>query len=173
MSVNSYRSRDCVTLFKGDAIPVEIATSLAVSGWPGGQGVMWAEDPSGGFFVQRADGNYCGFLLNGSNESSDQHTSLAHVQQVYRIGTLCAGGWLIATTTYETYTWASRQVPPLVPLVYAENDRLRFSLRGYWTTEDEWTLSGDPRAPNDNVIGRVAQAPTVENNGYLTVMTII
>ncbi len=78
----------------------------------------------------------------------------------------------MSTTTYERYTWASRQVGPLVPLVYTTG-RLRFSLRGYWTIEDEWTLSGDPRGANDYLIGNIVQPPSSFNNGHLVIQTSI
>jgi hypothetical protein len=98
-----------------------------------------------------------------------------HSQQVYQIATLCAGGWVIITVAFEKYTWASRQMGPLVPLVYAESDRLVFSNRGWWTKEDEWTLSGDPRAPNDYYIGYVVQPPGVGGNDedYITIQVSI
>jgi hypothetical protein len=77
------------------------------------------------------------------------------------------------TTSFETYTWASRQAGPLVAITYAESDRLVFSNRGYWTSEDEWTLSGDPRAPNSYYIGFVAQIPTAANDYFMTIQTSI
>jgi hypothetical protein len=87
---------------------------------------------------------------------------------------LGAGGWLISTLAYEKYTYLSRMGPgPLVPIEYHASDRLVFSLRGYWTTEDEWTLSGDPRAPNNYYIGFVAQAPSAATSGYMTIQVSI
>lgn len=174
MSENA-RNRDCVTLFKGDAYPVEISDALATLGWPGGQGVMWVADPREGFFVTRSDGYYAGFLLDGSNESGDQLTALTRNQVVYKIGTLCAGGWLIMTTSFERYTWDSRNGigPPNVPIVYQESDRLVFSLRGLFTSEDEFTKSGDPRMPNDYYIAFVCQVPTAANGYYMTIQTSI
>jgi hypothetical protein len=56
----------------------------------------------------------------------------------------------------------------LVPNVYTPGTKLLFSLRGYPTPEDEWSLSGDPRAPNNLFIGRVIQPPNPSlNNNYL------
>ena len=70
------------------------------------------------------------------------------------------------------YTYASRMGPgPLVPIVYNESDRLLFSLRGLWTKEDEWSLSGDPRAPNRFYVGYVIESPAVYNNNYLMFQT--
>ena len=167
------RTRDCMALFKGDCYPCELDDSLAASGWVGGQGVQWATNSKEGFFVKQSDGLFAGFLLWGSNESGDQHTAITGSQVRYKFGTLCAGFWLIMTTSFEKYTWASRQAGPLVPLVYAESDRLVFSNRGFWTKEDEWTLSGDPRAPNNYYLGFVAQAPTVANGHYMTIQSSI
>jgi hypothetical protein len=83
---------------------------------------------------------------------------------------LGAGGWMISTSTYEKYTYLSRiGLGPLVPIVYTESDRLLFSLRGYWTNEDEWTLSGDPRAPNGYYIGFLSQIPSVITSDYMTI----
>jgi hypothetical protein len=91
----------------------------------------------------------------------------------YGYGIFCAGGWLISTQTYEHYTWASRQMGPLVPIVYTVGQRLAFSNRGLWTNEDEWTLAGDPRAPNTFYIAYVAQVPRAENNYFLVLQTSI
>jgi hypothetical protein len=167
------RNRECVTLFRGDAYFCEVSDALAASGWHGGQGVQWSADPADGFFVTNSDGYYAGFMLWGSDESGDDHTAMTRNQIYYKFGTLCAGGWLIMTTSVERYTWASRQIGPLVEITYAESDRLVFSLRGYWTKEDEFTLSGDPRAPNNYYIGFVVQVPSESNGHYMTIQTSI
>ena len=167
------RTRDCYTLFKGDAYTVAVDQTMVQQGWQGGQGVMWAASARDEFIVTTSDGLYGGFLLWGSNEDSDQFISMTGQQPLYGYGTLCAGGWIIATRTFEQYTYASRQLGPLVPLVYTAGIRVRFSLRGFWTVEDEWTLSGDPRAPNDFYIGSVIQPPSTDNNNYLTLQTSI
>jgi hypothetical protein len=57
--------------------------------------------------------------------------------------------------------------------VYTEGVRLRFSLRGYWTTEDEWSASGDPRAPNNFYVGSITQSPKATNDFYLGIQTAI
>lgn len=167
------RFRDCVVLFKGDAYPCEVDSELALNGWPGGQAVQWTPDPGDRFMVTRSDGLYAGFLLKGSNESGDRFTAITQNQPIYRVATLCAGGWLIMTTAFERYTWASRQLGPLVEIVYQESDRLVFSNRGWWTNEDEWVLSGDPRAPNSYFIGFVVQVPSDANNHFMTIQTSI
>lgn len=160
-------------LFRGDAYFCEISDALATTGWKGGQGVQWSANDKDGFFVTNSDGYYAGFMLFGSDEDSDQHTGLTRNQVYYKIGTLCAGGWLIATTSFERYTYESRQAGPLVEIVYHESDRLVFSLRGYWTPQDEWTLSGDPRAPNNYYIGFCAQEPNELNGWFLSIQTSI
>jgi hypothetical protein len=78
------------------------------------------------------------------------------------------------TTSFEQYTYASRiGGGPLVPITYNASDRLLFSLRGYFTSEDEWTLSGDPRAPNSYFIAFVIQAPSTVTSGYMTIQVSI
>jgi len=168
-----FRTRDCVVFFKGDAYTVAISPQMKQGGWAGGQAVMWQDSPLDEFRVTYSDGLYGGFFLWGSNESSDQYVSFFKNQIEYGFGVLCLGGWLISTLTYERYTYASRISGPLVPIQYVEGQRLRFSLRGYFTTEDEWTLSGDPRAPNGYYIGSVTQSPKSLNDSYLGVQTSI
>jgi hypothetical protein len=91
----------------------------------------------------------------------------------YHDGVQGAGGWHIQTIAFEKYTWASRQAGPLVPITYNASDKLLFSLRGYWTKEDEWTLSGDPRAPNNYYIAFVTQAPSAVTQFYMGVQVSI
>jgi hypothetical protein len=168
------RTRDCITLFKGDTYPVAVDDILASSGWRGGQACQWTTSPRDEFIVTASDGLYAGFFLWGSDESSDQFTSMTRSQPIYRYAVIGAGGWTIATLSYEKYTYASRiGGGPLVPIAYNESDRLLFSLLGLWTTEDEWTLSGDPRAPNSYYIGFVSQAPSPLTSGYMTIQTSI
>jgi hypothetical protein len=167
------RDRDCYVLFKGDSYTVSVSENMMLNGWQGGQGVQWVDSDIDEFIVDYSDGIYGGFMLWGSNETSDQYTSLTGNQPLYGFGTFCAGGWLIATRTYEKYTYASRQVGPLVPINYTAGVRVLFSLRGLWTIEDEWTPSGDPRAPNGYYIGSVVQPPTTDNNEYIVIQTSI
>ena len=156
-----YRTRDCVILKKGDTFTVTITDRMAQNGWVGGQGVQYASRGQDELLVDYSDGLYAGFILFGSNEDSDLYTAMTGNQPAYRYVVIGAGGWVIMTRAYEKYTWASRQGGgPLVPLVYTESDRLVYSLRGYFTKEDEWTLSGDPRGANDYYIAFVAQVPT-------------
>lgn len=166
------RTRDVVTIVKGQTFPVGLSPGLLSSGWSGGQGVMWIDSPYDIFEVDFSDGTPNGFLLWGSNEPADRFTAYTQNQPTYDFAVLCYGTWLITTSTYERYTYASRIAgPPFVPLVYKESDRLLFSLRGLWTKEDEWTLSGDPRAPNRFFVGYVVETPAVTNNNYLTFQT--
>lgn len=139
------RSRDVVIFSKGDSITVELDPSLR--SWSGGLGVAWA---SGGdkdtFAVQASDGLFGGFFLWGSDESGDQFVSLTRSQPSYGYAVMGTGNWVGYFSNYEIYTYASRiGGGPLVPLVYNPTDLLYFSLRGLWTKEDEWVLSGDPR----------------------------
>jgi hypothetical protein len=167
------RSRDCIILVKGDALTVSVDESLAVSGWKGGQGVQWTSSVKDEFCVTQSDGFYAGFALWGSDESSDQFTSMSKNQPSYRFITIGMGGWLILTSTFERYTYASRQAGPLVPLVYTASDRLVFSLRGWWTKENEWTLSGDPRGANNYYLGFVSQAPSAATKNYMSIQVSI
>ena len=165
-----FRTRDVVVFSKGKTYPVMIDPTLATGGWPGGQGVKWLDDPSNDTFkVTYSDGPYGGFLLWGSNESSDQFISYTGNQPTYKFAVMCVGaGWIVSTSSFELYTWARRQGGPLVPNVYVPGQELRFSLRGLFTNEDEWTASSDPRAPNDWVIGTVVSIPSSVTNNYLT-----
>jgi hypothetical protein len=165
-----FRTRDCHVLTKGDTYPVVTSEALVTGGWLGGSGLQWA-DANGRdiLLVDRSDGVACGFALFGSDEIGDQHTSMTGNQPFYRMVTVCAGGWVIMTRAFEQYTYASRQVGPLVSISYQASDRLFFSILGLWTPEDELVLSGDPRAPN-TVVGSVVQAPI---DGYLTIQVSI
>lgn len=173
MALQFPRNRDCHVLYKGDAYPVAISDALLTQGWPGGQGVMWSDSALDEFQVTFSDGLYGGFLLDGSNEIADQWIGMVGTQLKYRTATFCAGNWVISTRTYEHDTWASRQGGPVVPIQYMPGDRLVFSNRGLWTKEDEWALSGDPRGSNQYYLGSVSQAPTPDNNNYMTVQTSI
>jgi len=168
-----FRTRDCVVFFKGDSYAVTISDAMHQGGWLGGQAAMWTDSSIDEFKVTYSDGLYGGFMLWGSNEPSDQYVSFIQNQTAYNFTVLCLGGWLISTTTFEKYTYASRQAGPLVPITYVAGQRLLFSLRGYWTNEDEWTLSNDPRKPNGFFVGSVVQAPSSLNENYLGIQTAI
>lgn len=175
MSVDTFipRTRDCYTLVKGETFTATADGNLSTLGWAGGVGVQWTTSSKDEFMVTLSSGYVSGFLLWGSNESSDQYTAITQNQQFYRFCVVCTGSWLMLTQQYELYTYASRQAGPLVPLVYSPTDHLLFSLRGLWTNEDEWTLSSDPRAPNTNVAGFVAQVPSASTGGYMTIQVAI
>jgi len=134
---------------------------------------MWTDSPEDEFAVTYSDGIYGGFLLWGSNETADQYLGMSGNQIKEGYGIFCAGGWLLSTTTYEKYTWLSRQGGPLVPLVYSVGERLRWSNRGWWTKEDEWTLTADPRGANNFFTAYVVQVPRAENNYYMVLQTSI
>jgi hypothetical protein len=159
-----------VVFVKGKTLPVMVDNAMAVGGWPGGQGVQWIDSPTSDTFkVTYSDGPLGGFLLWGSNETSDQFISYTGNQPGYKFGVLCVGaGWVFSTSSFERYTWLSRQGGPLVLNVYVPGQKLRFSLRGLFTNEDEWTASLDPRAPNDWIVGTVISIPSSVTNNYLT-----
>jgi hypothetical protein len=173
MPPEQFRTRDCIILYKGDAVPVTVDSAMVTGGWRGGQGVQWAASTKDNFVVTYSDGLYAGFMLWGSDESSDQYTASTKNQPSYQFATIGAGGWLVMTSSYERYTYASRISGPLVPITYGASDRLVFSLRGLFTKEDEWTLSGDLRAPNSYYIAFVTQAPSAVTNDYITVQVSI
>jgi hypothetical protein len=171
-----FRTRDVVVFVKSKTIPVMIDSALATGGWPGGQGVQWIDNPNYDTFqVTYSSGQWGGFLLWGSNEAADQYVAYYKNQPTYKFAVMCIGSWVISTTTFETYTYASRTGGgPLVPNVYTPGNKLRFSLRGYFTPEDEWTISGDPRAPNNLFVARVIQPPVPTiNNNYLELQSLI
>jgi hypothetical protein len=167
------RNRDVIVLVKDLSFPVMLDAAMTQGGWVGGTAVTWAATPDDNFLATYSDGTYGGFLLWGSNESADQYVSYTGNQPKYQFGVVCTGTWLISTIAYEKYTLQSRLVPPLVPNVYTVGTRLRFSLRGLWTPQDEWSISGDPRAPNNFLVGAIIQAPDASNNQYLMVQTAI
>ena len=159
--------------FKGDNYTVTIAPEMVAGGWPGGQGVQWTADPNGKDtrMVTYSKGLYGGFLVWGSDEASDDFTSMTQNQPHYQFATIFLGGSLMSTSTYERYTYASRNGGgPLVPLVYTTRDFLYFSLRGFWTNEDEVSQAGLPYAPAF-FTGMVAQIPKVNNNFRLGIQT--
>jgi len=169
-----FRSRDVVVFQKALTFTAEVPESVATAGWLGGQGFNWVPPTQDNFLTTITDGGFGGFALWGSDESSDEFTAMTRNMPTYRFVVLGVGGWLMTTSTYERYTYASRAGGgPFVPIVYNASDRLLFSLRGYWTNEDEWTLSGDPRAPNRNFVGSVVQRPVPSRNNYLTVQAIL
>lgn len=167
------RARDCIVFYKGDSTTVSITDSMAATGWPGGQGVMWVDSPLDEFLVTFADGRFAGFLIWGSDEVPDKFTAMTRQQPHYKYAVLLFGGNLMSTSSYEKYTYASRIAgPPYVPITYSSNDELFFSLRGLWTNEDEATLSGAAHAPNASV-GRCSQTPKASNNYFLTIQTLM
>jgi hypothetical protein len=167
-------TRDVIILYKGATITVDVTEQDAVRGWKGGQGFQWYPSGNDNLLATRSDGLYGGFALWGSDESSDDFVASTRNQPTYRYVVLGAGGWLIATSSYERYTYASRVGGgSLVPIVYEPSDRLVFSLNGLLTKEDEWSLSGDHRAPNNYYIAFVAKLPTPERNNFMTVQISI
>lgn len=168
-----FRSRDCVVLLKDDAYTATVDVAMVNAGWPGGQGVQWADGaPNDEFLVTFSEGLVAGFLVWGSDEAGDDHAAITRNQPHYRFATLCGGSAIILTTTFEQFTLASRLAGPLIPLTYGVNDRVYFSLRGLWTIEDEMTISGHPLAPAFPA-GFVCQVPKSINNLYVGIQTAI
>lgn len=170
------RYRDVIVFFKGATMTVDVTEADATRGWVGGQAFEWCEPEGDRLLVTRSDGLYAGLALFGNDEQTDQYTAMTLQQSVYRYVTLMAGGWLVAlgSNSYERYTYESRTSGgPLVPIDYHASDRLVLSLGGRLTIEDEWTLAGDPRAPNSYYIAFVSQRPTEERNWYLGVQLSI
>lgn len=157
------RDRDVVVFSKGETFTVVIDSNLQTNGWQGGQGVTWTTTPkdSDTFIVTYSAGLPGGFLLWGSNESSDQFISYTQNQPTYRFAVFCFGSWVFSTRTFEVYTHASRMAGPLVPITYIPGEPLFFSLRGLFTNEDESGLAFP--------VGVVAQIPSSVTNNYLTV----
>jgi hypothetical protein len=169
-----FRTRDVIVFFKGATFTVEVTQDAAVSGWHGGQCFQWAPPVGDQLIAKISDGLYGGFALYGSDESSDEFTSMTRNQPTYKYVTLGAGGWIIATSSYERYTYQSRiGGGPLVPIVYNSSDRLVISLSGRLTKQDEWTISGDPRAPNNYYLAFVVQKPIPARNDFITVQISI
>ena len=154
------------------SVRYSVRVDPAVKFWQGGQGFRWDDSPLDEIRVTSTDGYGAGFALFGSDEVHDQLTAMSGNQPLHEFLTLGVGTWLISTRTYEKYTLASRTIPPLIPLVYAPNEPLYFSLRGLWTKEDEWTLSLDPRAPSP-VVARVQMPPSLLTDDYLSLHTAL
>ncbi len=161
-----FRSRDCIVFEKDDSFTVAVDEAMVAAGWPGGQGVQWVGSAKDEFIVSFSRGQFGGFLVWGSDEEGDDFVASTRNQPHYRFATMFAGAVLLATSSFERYTYASRQVHPLVPLTYNVNDPLYLSLRGLWTKEDELAAIGDPDAPAP-IAGYVAQMPKSLNNFYL------
>jgi hypothetical protein len=166
------RGRECIVFLKGDTQPVVVSQSMVDLGWPGGQGVQWSGSVADERIVTFSTGLFGGFLIWGSNEPGDDFTATTRNQTHYRFATLLTGSNIISTSTYERYTYASRQAGPLVPLVYSSQEPLYFSLRGLWTREDEMTLAGSPGAPALST-AVVVQVPKANNNSFLGVQTFL
>jgi len=157
--------------FKGDSYTVAVSDDMARGGWPGGQGVQWVKANSDIRMVTYSQGLYGGMLVWGSDESGDDYAAMTRSQPHYKYATILLGGSLISTSTYERYTYASRiGGGPLVPLDYQPNDLLYFSLRGYWTKENEADIIHTLFAPAF-FTGFVAQLPKPSNRFFLGIQT--
>ena len=168
------RTRDVVILAPGLRTTLAVTAAVAQTGWAGGTGFMWFDAPDDELMVTFSDGERgAGFALWGSNEDSDVLTSMSDQQAQYRYVVIGSGSFLLSTRTFEHFTYASRLAGPLVPITFTPREALYWSLRGWLTNEDEWTLSGDPRAPNTYAVANVVQIPSAVTNNYLTIQTIL
>lgn len=166
------RGRDCVVFSKGDCYAMSVSSAMLAGGWVGGQGAQWSSftDPDKPILTY-SSGLFGGFMLWGSNEAADQYTAMTTQYLRYGYGVLMAGRSIMSTIAFEQFSYASRiGGGSLVPLVYSPNDLLFMSSRGYWTKEDELTMSGSSLAPAIPC-GIVAQVPTAVNRFYLGVQT--
>lgn len=170
--VEVLRSRDCIVWSKSAITTVAVSDAMVSSGWAGGQGVQWTNSLGNERVVTYSNGLFGGYLIWGSNESSDQYTAMTKQHIAYKYGVMVFSGSLMATTTYERYTYASRLAGPLVPLSYTSNQPLRLSLRGYWTNEDEMSVTSHVQAPSP-VVGFVAQIPKSVNNNFLGIQVVM
>lgn len=170
--IDLVRSRDCIVFVKDDTYAVRVDATMMVGGWPGGQGVQWVDSDTDDFTVTYSAGLAGGFLIWGSDESADQFTSMTGRAAQYGDAVFFCGSPLLSTSSYERYTYASRNAGPLVPLVYDPNDSLYFSLRGLWTKEDELTLSASGLAPAVST-GRVVQVPQPVNQFFLGIQATL
>lgn len=173
--------RDLVVLHKGDTITVAISSTLAVSGWAGGQFCRWVDEGTGELTVAIADGRYCGFLPFGSSESGDQYTAMTNQNSTYRYATMFFGGNIFYTRTYEVYGYLARHsLGPVVPLVYGVGQFLYVSENGKLTTEDESDFGifpphpfpdGTPITVRFVFFGVCAVPPSAATKNYIAIQT--
>ncbi len=164
------RSRDCIVFVRDDTLTVVVDDTMVQGGWPGGQGAQWVGTVDDEFLVTYSRGKFGGFLVWGSDEVGDDLAATTRNQPCYHFATMLFGASVFATSSYERYTLASRLIPPLIPLVYTENQSLYLSLRGLWTNEDELSFIVDPDAPSVQA-GIVVQVPSALNRQYLCIQT--
>jgi hypothetical protein len=162
-------TRDTYIMGEGDTYTATVSEDMVTRGWIGGQGVKFATSTKDELTVTFSDGLFCGITPYGSDEGSDLHTAMSKQNPFYRYVVVGAGSWIASTIGFEKFTYASRQIGPLVPITYQPSDRLLFSLNGLLTVQDEWSLSGDPRAPNGYFCGFVMVPPTSATNNHMLV----
>lgn len=165
------RGRDCTTFLQGSSHAFAIDPVMLAGGWVGGQGAQWVQSTKDEPVLGYSTGLYGGFMLWGSDEQGDRYTAMTGQFLKYGYGVMVMGRALISTVAFEQYTYASRLGGgPFVPLIYTPGEPLFFSLRGYWTNEDELTLTVDSRAPAF-FTGFVAQTPKANNQFRLGIQT--
>jgi hypothetical protein len=165
------RGRDCTVFVKGDTHAFAVSPSMLAGGWVGGQGFQWGQSTNDAPIMTYSTGLYGGVLVWGNDEQGDRFTAMTGQFLKYGYAVAMVGNALISTVAYEQYTYASRiGGGALAPLVYVSGEPLFFSRRGYWTKEDEMTLTGDALAPAF-FAGFVAQIPKPLNQMRLGVQT--
>ena len=70
------RTRDVIIFDKGKTFTVNLSQTMVSQGWKGGQGVQYTTPQYDEPYCTFSNGVGCGFLLWGSNESSDQYTAM-------------------------------------------------------------------------------------------------
>lgn len=163
--IDLVRGRDCVIFIKGDVHAFKASPALIAGGWVGGQGLTWVQGATDEPTIGYSNGLYGGVAIWGSDEQADRYTAMTGQQLAYGYVVLMVGRALFSTVAFEQYTYQSRVGGgPLVPLVYHPSDLLYLSKRGYWSNQDELTITGDSNAPAFYT-GFVAQVPKA-NNGF-------
>ncbi len=135
-------------------MPVTLDSTLLQTDWSSGLGVKWGADL---WSVTLSDGICDGLVVDFSSDAGAKYTASYLSGRYYRRANLIFGNWLVESDNFEQFTYASRQLGPLIPINYTPNTPLRISLRGLLTVEDEWALSSDPRGSNPQVVGLVSK----------------
>jgi hypothetical protein len=169
--IDLIRGRDAVIFSKGDCYTFRVAPAMLAGGWSGGQGFQWGTPIGTEATMTYSTGLYGGFCPWGSAEIGDRYTAMTGLELKYGYAVGILGRAMISTTTFESYTYASRLAgSPLIKLTYLEGDLLYFSKRGYWSNQDEKSLASDSDAPAF-FCGFVAQAPKASNQFMLGIQT--
>jgi hypothetical protein len=178
--------RDVELMFPGDRFPVSAGPALRVSGWPGGQWVMYVVSPEGDYVVEASDGNAAaGFLLqqsesnrNGSGAiprrlgggagSPTDWTNIQYRRSHVATNTLTMvnGGTRALFSVFETVSVvAGARTGPA--LVYTVQDDLKISENGLLCNDTDGALATVGIAA-PVVVGIVSAVPSDLNGGRLS-----